>query len=391
VLDASAIIAEAEAQVGLSDPETHLHRNLERLVASYNEDGRPCERSDTYTSRGLVRRTTQRLEGLQWIRDHPEILEERIDRPVFLMGLPRSGTTAFLYMFDRDSRFRILRKWEVISPQPPPGFDPDSVKQRMEEEEQRAAFESPRVKALAAMHLMDKNGPEEDGMFLDQAYCFAGSPNLIEVPSFFDYLLDQADLEAAYRIHKRQLQLLQWRLPKPSWALKFPNHVIAQDAILKVYPDAGLVMTHRDPVQIVASIAKLTCTLREARYDSLDRHAVGRQMLHFIRRHADRILEFARGPDGHRTIHVDYYRLLDDPGPVMGEVHARLGIDSPAEVQAAVSAWREANPKGARGANPYALEDYGLDPDEVADQFRDYMTYFDIPREQAGLARVRAS
>ena len=391
MLDASAIIAEAEIQAGLSDPEIHLHRNLEQLVASYNEDGSPSERTDTFTSRGLIRRTTHRLEGLRWLRDYPEIARERIEAPVFLMGLPRSGTTAFLYMFDRDSRFRILRKWEVISPQPPPGFAPESVKQRMDEEESRAAFESPRIKELAAMHLMDRHGPEEDGIFLDQAYSFAGSPNLLDVPSFFDFLIDECDLEAAYRVHKRQLQLLQWRQPQPQWALKFPNHVIAMDAILKVYPDARMVMTHRDPAQVVASIAKMTYTLRSARYEIVDKHVVGRQMLHFIRRHADRILDFARGPNAHRVIHVDYYRLLDDPGPVMGEVHAGLGIDSPPEVQAAVTAWREANPKGARGSNPYALEEYGLDPDGVAAQFRDYMEHFDIPREQAGLARIQAA
>ena len=391
MLDASAIIAEAEERVGLSDPEPHLHRNLERLVASLNTDGRPSERTWTFAGRGMVNRTADRLEGLKWIRDFPEIADEPIEAPVFMMGLPRSGTTAFQYLFDHDSRFRLPRKWEVLTPQPPPGFDPASVARRMAEEEERTRFESPRIKGFEAMHLMDKHGPEEDGIFLDQAYATAGSQNLLNVPSFFDFLVDEVDFETVYGVHRRQLQLLQWRLPRPRWALKFPNHVLAMDAILKVYPDARMVMTHRDPVQITASIAKLTYTLRSARYDSVDKHEVGRQMLHFIRRHVDRIMAFTAGPNADRVVHVDYYRLLDDPAPVMRDVHAGLGVESPAEVQAAVSEWRRLNPKGARGSNPYALEEYGLDAEAVAELFADYMRRFDIPREQAGLARIQAA
>jgi hypothetical protein len=160
------------------------------------------------------------------------------------------------------------------------------------------------------------------------------------------------------------------------------------DAILAVHPDARFVMTHRDPVQTLASICKLTHGLRGIRYDApIDPQRVGQQMLRFIRHHIDRILAFARTPAGARVIHVDYYRAIDNPAAVMREVHAALGLDTPAEVQAAVADWHHRNPKGARGSNPYALATYGLDADAVAAQFADYLQHFDIPREQAGLGR----
>ena len=94
--------------------------------------------------------------------------------------------------------------------------------------------------------------------------------------------------------------------------------------------------------------------------------------------------------DAGRIVHVDYYRLLDEPARVMEEVHARLGIDSPEEVRAAIAEWHGANPKGARGSNPYALDQFGLDPEAVAERFKPYMDRFAIPREAAGIARVEA-
>lgn len=113
-------------------------------------------------------------------------------------------------------------------------------------------------------------------------------------------------------------------------------------------------------------------------------------MRHFIRRHIDRIMSVVDGPYGDRIVHVDYYALVDDPVAVMLDIHAGLGIDSPETVCRAVAEWRRANPKNARGANPYGCAEFGLDENAVADEFSAYMKRFDIPREREGLARYGA-
>jgi Sulfotransferase family len=388
IMDAAEIIAEAQARADMTDLDLPLRPNLEHLVASLNEEAKLPRASETMVRASLVDRTVDRLEGLRWARDFPEIEQERIDRPVFLTGLPRSGTTYFQYLFERDPRFRLIRTWEVVAPNPPPGFDPGSVAQRMAEEAARRRAHRPPVENFEALHLVDEDGPEECHAFLEQSYAAAGFNNLFRVPSYFDYLVDELDFEAAYRVHRRQLQLLQWRAEPLRWALKYPNHVLAMGEILKVYPDAHFVMTHRDPVQTLASLSKMSMKLREVRYDRpTDPHEVGRQMLHFVRRHIDRIMEFTSGPDAGRVTHVDYYRLLDDPAAAMLDVHAGLGIASPEEVRRTVAEWHRRNPKNARGANDYTLAQFGLDADVVAEQFGDYMRRFDIPREQAGLSQ----
>jgi hypothetical protein len=388
MLDAAQILDEAQQQVGIADSEPFVLANLERLVDAVNTESLMSSEGFAGAHRSFLMDAINRLEGLKWTRNFPEIERETIEQPIFLMGLPRSGTTYFQYLFDCDPRFRLIRTWEAMSPSPPPGTDPASADSRRASWAVLRRKMIPQVEGFSALHLHDQDGSEECHAYLEQSYGAAGLNNIYRVPSYFDYLMDEADLEASYRVHKRQLQLLQWRMGHKPWALKYPNHVVAIPEILKVYPDARFVMTHRDPLQTLASISKMSCKLRDARSDhAIDRVDIGRYMTHFVQRHIDRIMAAADSPLGERIAHVDYYALVDDPVKVMLEVHGQLGIDSPEEVRHAVMQWHQANPKNARGANDYGLDDYGLDGSALEEQFGAYMEKFSIPREREGLNR----
>jgi len=387
-LSAEEIIARAEDQAGHSDSDRKVLGNLEALVDSLNSGSAFSEAAWETTSNGLISRMADRIEGQRWIDENPEIADEVIHEPVFLTGLPRSGTTYFQYLFDNDRRFRLIRTWEAIMPNPPPGHDPGSVIRRKAVETEINEKISMKIEGFEALHLIDEDGPQECHVFMEQACAAAGFHNLYDVPGFFDFLMDRLDLADAYRIHKRQLQLLQWKCPEPRWALKYPNHTIAMDSILEVYPDARFVMTHRDPLQTLASISKMSITLRSARYaDPVDPHRVGQQMIDFVHRHIERIMDFCSGPYGDRVTHVDYYSLADDPVAMLDEVHAGIGIDTPEDVRQSIAAWRAANPKNKRGANEYSLEQFGIDADHARDLYGDYIAHFEIPSEAEGLAR----
>jgi hypothetical protein len=386
MLDAAAILAEAAVKTGVADSDPAVAGNLARLIESLRRTGKLSTEGAAQTQRQFVTDQVNRLEGLKWIAQYPTIAAQPVTAPVFLMGLPRSGTTYFQYLFDRDPRFQLIRTWQSTMPSPPPRLFPETVAPR------RAAWvearrSHPSFAGFEALHLYDQDGSDECHAFLQQSYGAAGLNNLYRVPDYFDYLLDEADLVATYRIHKRQLQLLQHGLEAKPWALKYPNHVLAMEAILAVYPDARFVMTHRDPVQTLASIAKMTFNLRGIRASGpIDPFQVGQDMRHFIQRHVDRIMAFDRGADGGRVVHVDYYALVRDPVAQMRRIHKGLGIDTPDDVAQAVGAWHAGNPKNARGANAYTLEQWGLADGEIADQFSTYMHRFAIPREHEGLA-----
>lgn len=388
-LDAASILAEAQDKVGFCDSEPAIAANLEVLCDSLNHSGLTPE-GEAAARRSLITRQADRIGGLKWCAEHPEILEEPIDA-VFLCGLPRSGTTYFQYLFDRDRRFQLVRTWQSLVPLPPPAVDAQSARDRKAfAREIRARTRPAEPENFAALHLYDEDGSDECHAFLEQGVTAAGFHNVFDVPTYFDWLIGACDPVPAYLVHKRQLQLLQWRGERNRWALKYPNHVLFMDAICAVHPGARFAITHRDPLQVLASIAKMTLTLRKTRYANVDPERVGEQMLHFIERHIARIMEFAVGPEAHRVVHVDYYALVANPAEEMARVHTALGIGSPTDVMAEISGWRRENPKNARGANDYALAQFGLRADEVEVRFAAYRERFSIPREADAIKEMPA-
>jgi hypothetical protein len=387
-LDADAIQAEAEAAAGIVDPERDSYRrNLDALVESINEEARLNVLGRAAAHAESVASIRTRLQGIKWIDAHPQAAADPVAAPLLLMGLPRSGTTFFHKLFDFDPAIRLLRMWETLSPCPPPSADPDSINARIVAAE--AAMQQFReiYPNLFEMHLYDVTGPEECHAFLAQTFGAAGYHNIMEVPSYYDFLEDHLDMRGVYRNYRRQLQILQSGVPRRRWALKYPNHVIAMPEILDVFPDGRLLVTHRDPLQTLGSICKLTFNFRQSRSGVPDKQVVGRQMQHFIRRHLDGLMAFHKSAAGKRAIHVDYYRLVDAPAVVMAEIYDAVGMEYSVAVRNATTQWHRANPQHKRGANPYTLDDYGLDPGEIAECFEDYISAFDIPAEADGLAR----
>lgn len=386
-LDAQAILSEAQDKAGFADSEPAIAANLAVLCAALNASGLNAD-GEASAHRALVTRQADRIGGLKWCAEHPEILDEPIEA-LFLCGLPRSGTTYFQYLFDRDPRFQLVRTWQSLVPLPPPAVDAQSVEERKAFAlEVRARTRPAEPENFAALHLYDEDGSDECHAFLEQGVTAAGFHNVYDVPGYFDWLLDACDPLPAYRVHKRQLQLLQWRGERKPWALKYPNHLLFMDAICAVHPAARFAVTHRDPVQVLASIAKMTLTLRRTRYDNVDAERVGQQMLYFIERHIERLLAFCDGPQGSRIVHVDYYRLVANPAEEMTRTHAALGLASPPEVLAEIVGWQRENPKNARGANDYALAQFGLTADAVEERFATYRARFAIRREADALKEM---
>jgi hypothetical protein len=382
-LDPTKLKRRAAIELGLLEfGEDRFAENFKRLIGSLNYDGEQSSQGVSLSEAEMLRLLRNRLEVRDWTARHHEILEEPIGRPIFLMGLPRSGTTFLQNLFDHDDRLRLLRTWETLRPCPPPAADLQSVTARIEAADRFLNGWRRDVPNFDATHLMDVTGPDECAHIMSMAFAQAGFQNYLKVPSYFDWLMAEGDFQAAYRLHKTVLQLLQWQAPRRRWVLKYPNHMLAVADIRAVYPDAICVVTHRDPPQTLASLCALTEQYRAARYDANDRHALGREMLHFVKAHTDRFLAYRNGPGGDDSfIDVDYYRLVADPLSTVAELYGRIGMTIPDRVRARLAVWTEANPKGKRGRHEYRLADYGLEVGTVAAVFADYRRQFDVRPE----------
>jgi hypothetical protein len=377
----------AAAHTQATDPEPdHFRDNLEAVVECLNDGTEWTDAGLHAATHMLGQALRNRIEVDRYISDVPAVDEGALVRPIFLTGLPRSGTTYFQYLFDQEPSLRMLRTWEGERPVPPPATDPDSVATRRE-----ASFESARQarkamggRAIDGMHLTDVDGPQECLAILDQTFVNPGLLWTRSASGYLTFLLERADLRAAYEYHQRVLRLLQWGTSPRRWVLKWPCHLLALEAIQSVYADARFVVTHRDPVQALASNCSLAHMLRSRADPAADPRRTGGDMLELVRRHVDRLVEFdvAQSAVGRgAVVHVDYYQLVEDPAAVMPAVFDAVGIEWTDAVNEAVRSWRHENPQGKRGVHRYALEEYGLESGEVAEAFSSYTRRFDIPSE----------
>jgi hypothetical protein len=382
------IVTRASELTDVSDPAPqHFLANLTAVVESVNHEAALTDDGLQGILFQLVPALRNRMEVDAYVADHPEVDELPLPAPIFLTGLPRSGTTYFQYLFDQDPRLRMLRTWEGERPSPPPALFPESAAERHATSVENARL----VRELTggkidAFHLTDVDGPQECLAILDQTFVNPGLLWTMSVFGYLEFLLHDADLRAAYDHHARVLRLLQQGAPEQRWALKWPCHLLALDAIAEVHPEATFVVTHRDPVQALASNCSLTNMLRTGTSPHADPDTIGRDMLELIRQHVDRLVAFDVEQEKlgtSRLVHVDYYQLVDDPAAVMPQVFEAVELEWTAEVDERVRTWREENPKGKRGAHEYDLTDYGLTRDAVADAFAAYIERFDIPSELA--------
>jgi hypothetical protein len=388
-LTVEAVIERAAALTDKKDPDpSHFIENLEVVLRSMNDE-------TTWTPAGLdvamsmlAVALRNRMEVDRFAVDEPRVDESELARPIFLTGLPRSGTTYFQYLFDQDPDLRMLRTWEGDRPSPPPATDAGSIARRRADstESARRAREATGGK-IDAFHLTDVDGPQECLAILDQTFVNPGLLWPMSAQSYLDFLLNEADLQAAYEYHARVLRLLQWGAPPRRWALKWPCHLLALDVIASVHPDASFVVTHRDPVQALASNCSLAQMLRSGNSPHADPNKTGRDMLELVRQHVNRLVAFdiAESEAGSsRLVHVDYYELVEAPERAMERVFGAIGLEWTSTVQERIHSWRADNPKGKRGRHEYTLDDYGLDRATVSEAFADYTERFDVQSEYSG-------
>jgi hypothetical protein len=382
MLSSSEIQQEAERRAGAPDAlASDFQPSLDLLVSSLNATGKLSASGVQEVRDEFATWLSNRIQLQQWLDKAPEIADEQIEAPLFLAGLPRSGTTYLQYLFDRDARYRLLRTGETLRPSPPPGAAPDEESARLAAATDYMERRAAKIPDFAALHLSDADGPDECHRLLAQTCGAVGFHNVWDVHEYFDGMIDNIGFDSTYVNYRKQLQALQWRMPSRRWALKYPNHVLIMDRIADIFPGSRFVLTHRDPVQVLASMCKVTRAFRGRYSDEVDPHHIGRQMRHFIRRHIDGIMAFHQSPQSALAVHIDYYRVVNSPDQVLEETYRDLDLTLPANVRTSIADWLAQNPKGKRGANPYALEEFGLRREEIAEEYSDYIRAFDIPSE----------
>jgi hypothetical protein len=319
---------------------------------------------------------------------NPALGERPIEKPLFILGLPRSGTTFLHALLAEDPENLVPRAWQTLYPAPRPvGFNPARHKPARTVDKQLNFFAG-LTPEFPLVHPISADSPQECSEITSHVFQSLRFDTTFRVPSYLNWL-DNLGHDDAFAFHKRFLQFLQNGVSARGWVLKCPDHTFSLDAILRAYPDARFVIVHRDPVRVFASVAHLTEVLRRPFLTQIDPAEIGTQVSSRWIEGASALVEFDQRPDidASRKVHVHYDELVADPIAAVQKIYAQFAIKTTPLALACMDEFLAAKPAGGYARHKrYSISHFGIKADALRRQFAPYTEHFHInPGNQAAV------
>ncbi len=379
-LTKDAVLAAAREATGLSDfgPED-FHERLDRLIDEWNGDIRAYALKRAFLLNYAIRYASNRLLIHDLLKRHPEIHDEPIERPIMVVGMPRSGTTHLLNLLGADSRLRSTPLWQTYAPVPnpkeptgPDGVDPRYARVAASWEAQLAS--NP---LSAAMHAMEPDHFHEDVELMGPNFAGYNFEWLARAPKWRDAYL-ATDQTPHYEYMKTVLKIFQWQdvqagLPRKRWVTKCPQHLEQLPVLKTVFPDATVAITYRDPVEVIQSAITMIAYGERMSYPTIDTQGL-------LDYWTDRVEKLLRAcvRDRHlwpeaQSVDVPFDEFMRDDMAVVREVRRKAGLPETEQANRDVAEYIESHPRGKYGQLVYHLErDFGIAPAELRKRFDFY-------------------
>jgi hypothetical protein len=379
-LEEASVLRAAERATGLDDFGPPSFRDgLRELLRCLEGEARLTLLGRTMARANLVSALATRLRLVDWRRRHPEVAQQEIRRPLFVLGMPRTGTTLLHGLLAQDPAARAPLTWEVATPCPAPetasfASDPRIAAARATERDIEKI-----APGFLAIHPVGALLPQECVSLTASEFMSMQWEATYAVPSYQRWCEAQ-DHAPAYRWHRAFLQHLQSRHRGERWVLKTPAHLLTLDALFGEYPDACVVQTHRAPSEVVASLASLECTLRGATTDALDPRAQGEEAAALIERmlRAGASARAAHPEREARFFDLAYPDLVADPFGSVKRIYERFGLPFSAELEARMREFLGANASDKHGVHRYSPAAFGLDPAQLERRYAFYTQCYDV-------------
>ena len=367
------LLDKAHGRTHLDDPgDPGALEAFGALVESVNREGDLTFFGRLTLRQFIIGKLCNRLRIIEALKRFAEIRSQKIQRPIFVTGWYRCGTTYLHNLLATHPQSRAALYWELMHPCP--GIDPRMIKPQKLIRRTRLAnlihdYLAPNFKRAHAMpaekpeeclHLFENAGMGTTGFFITEAKSFAG------------WLLNR-DLRPAYQFYLQQLKLLNWLRPGNRWILKWPYHLWHLDALLEVFPDAFVIQIHRDPLEAIPSVCSLSALAREPFCNQIDRIALGQFWMAYCAEGLSRALAARERNGGTRILDIHYSELVVNPSAVIRRIMDWSGLNPDEAWLNTMPAARKNRADRPVGSHAYNLSEYGLDPDQIRDRFETYM------------------
>lgn len=380
-MKANDIIAAARDRTGLDDfSNPAIVEGLSILLKSYETEANFTPTGYERSVEALIAALANRMRVEGWLSEHPELLNRPIEKPMFVFGLPRTGTTLVINLLNMDRARRSLRRWEAFDSVPPPSPEELGAGPRYERCQERTQAGLRHAPQIAAIHYEDADSPTECQFAMAPSFCAQLFDSQAHIPTYHRWFLDSASYAPAFEYEYRLLQVLQANAPG-RWTLKNPWHPLFLDALTAQFPDAQLVMTHRDPAEVVGSACSLVKEVRRIYSNEVDLEAIGDCLIETFDVMIDRSNTHRDRHGEEAILDVLYVDAVNEPMHAVEQIYARFDEPLSTEARAAMVAYLAANPKGKHGKHEYDLEEFGLSRESVRHHFREYIDRFEIPTQ----------
>jgi hypothetical protein len=381
--NSDSLIAAACEQAGSDDfGDDGWQPGLERVADGLVNDARLSVIGVEVAHLDLMRALKNRLDVIAWRKQYPEIADKPIIAPIFIVGQPRTGTTILHDLLAQDPELRAPLTWEVDAPCPVPQPATYHDDPRIAQAQASIDMSEQIVPGFLAFHPMGALLAQECVRITGSEFTSMIYTVQYRLPSYYRWLLYEADHTRAYRYHRIFLQHLQSGVPG-QWVLKSPAHLWQLDKLLAEYPDALIVQTHRDPLNVISSIAALTHHLRRMGSDETNIAECAAQSYEEITVGLERGMALRDSgvvPAG-RMIDVQFADFMNDPWTTIKDIYGKLGRELQPDAEQKMRDFLAAHP-GDGGRGRYTWSDTGLDAGEVRDRVRAYQERYAVPTEQ---------
>jgi hypothetical protein len=356
-----------------------FRKGLDRSCEALEDEARLSDTGRYLFRMKFVNQLVNRLRIEDTFKKHPEIAQEQLAPPVVIVGLPRTGTTKLHRLLACDPRFWWMAWWEAAYPMPFPDEQPGHPDGRIARGRADVELMVQAMPALTAIHPMNADLADEEFILMEHSF-LCGLNAYADVPGYMAWL-DQQDQTPPYRFLQRCMQFLQWQkrqrgLNGERWVLKAPHHLLRMDTLLKVFPGAKVIQTHRDPLQSIPSIASFIHTLWGIYSSAADPVRAGHDWSDTMRRGLEHTMQRRGSAPAGQFLDVRFKDTVQQPLEVARKVYAFLGLPMSAELEAGMKHWLAEDEKTRHGRHDYPPEKFGLSEAQLRRDFAEYRSRY---------------
>jgi hypothetical protein len=375
-LCAERLMRHAQRRTGLHDwgDESAL-MGLTRLTLALNEQANLSQAGRIAAYFNLLDQLSVRLRLLDYRKRRAEVAEQTIRNPLFILGLPRTGTTILYELIAQDRAFRSPATWEVARPLPPPTEQSHGDDKRIKAVERMLAVMEKLTPGFRAIHAIGARLPQECVYILASSLISEQFTYMYDIPDYRSWLLQQ-DMTAPYQWHARFLQHLQVDFARERWVLKTPAHLASLQYLLAQYPDASIVWTHRRPLDAIASFSSLTYALRSGFSKRVDPLETGNQEFRHFSQVVRLGMDNRRALDRGQFIDVSFNAICADPIAVVAAIYRHFGWRLTEEAETRMRTYLKLRPRHLYGEHHYCATAFGLDTNLESQLYSGYLSHY---------------